>query len=233
VIETAVSFGFSSHLRNYPSLALGSSEIVPIELARAYCAFAADGMLPNPLSIKEVASEAGEILDQRHMTIRKVTTPAKAFLISSMLRSAVEEGTGRSLKDLGINFPVAGKTGTTNDFHDAWFVGYTPELLALVWVGYDQAKPLPGSGARVALPIWAELINDVRQHLSGGWFKVPSGLVEKEICNESGQLAIAYACPRTGREFFLEENAPHENCQIHKNPLDRVIKGIRDLMRNF
>jgi penicillin-binding protein 1B len=235
VLNTAVSFGFSSALRPYPSLALGTSEVIPLELARAYCVFAADGMLPHPLSVKEVTDDAGRILEQRHMTVERVTTPAKAFLISSMLRSAVEEGTGRPLKALGIDFPVAGKTGTTNDFHDAWFVGYTPDLLALVWVGYDQAEPLPGPGSQVALPIWADLVNEVRQHLSGEWFKVPPGIVREEICVETGQLAIPYGCPQTVREFFLEQNTPKEHCHLHKsaNPLDRVIKGVRDFIGNF
>jgi len=235
VVDTAVSFGFSSPLRPYPSLALGSSEVIPLELARAYCAFAADGVLPNPLSVKEVAGEAGDILERRNMTIERVTTPAKAFLISSMLRSAVEEGTGRSLKSLGIDFPVAGKTGTTDDFRDAWFVGYTPDLLVLVWVGYDHGDPLPGPGSRVALPIWADLVNEVRQHLSGGWFEVPPGVVTREICSESGQLALPYGCTHTMKEFFLEENTPTEYCHIHKsaNPLDRIIKSVRDLIRDF
>lgn len=235
VVDSAASFGFSSTLRPYPSLALGSSEVIPLELARAYCVFAADGMLPHPLSVKVVTDEAGRILEQTHMTVEKATTPAKAFLISSMLRSAVEEGTGRPLKALGIDFPVAGKTGTTNDFHDAWFVGYTPDLLALVWVGYDQGEPLPGPGSQVALPIWADLVKEVRQHLSGEWFKVPPGIVSEEICVETGRLAIPYGCPQTMREFFLEQNTPRDHCQLHKsvNPLDRVIKGVRDFIKNF
>lgn len=235
VINTAASFGFSSPLRLYPSLALGTSEVIPLELARAYCVFAADGMLPHPLSVKEVTDDKGRILEQRHMIVERVTTPAKAFLISSMLRSAVEEGTGRSLKALGIDFPVAGKTGTTNDFHDAWFVGYTPDLLALVWVGYDQGEPLPGPSSQVALPIWADLIKEVRQHLSGDWFNVPPGIAREEICVESGQLAVPYGCPQTMREFFLEQNKPKEHCSLHKSvhPLDRVLKGVQDFIRNF
>ena len=235
VIHTAASFGFSSSLRPYPSVALGSSEIIPLELARAYCAFAADGMLPHPLSVKEVTDDTREILERRHMTVERVTTPAKAFLISSMLRSAVEDGTGRSLRGLGIDFPVAGKTGTTSDFRDAWFVGYTPDLLALVWVGYDQGEPLPGPGSQVALPLWADLVNEVRPNLSGDWFRVPPGIVKEEICVESGKLAVPNGCPQTRKEFFLEQTAPNEPCPLHKSahPLDRVIKGVRDFIRNF
>jgi penicillin-binding protein 1B len=235
VVKTALSFGFSSPLMPYPSLALGSSEVIPLELARAYCAFAADGTLPQPLSVKEVTDEDGNSLEGRYMVVERVTTPAKAFIITSMLRSAVEEGTGRSLKPLGIDFPVAGKTGTTNDLKDAWFVGYTPELLTLVWVGYDQGEPLSGPGSEVALPIWADLMNGVRQHLSGEWFEMPPGVVRKEICLESGLLALPSKCFQTRSEFFLEDNSPKEHCSLHgnPNPLDRIIKGVKDLIRNF
>jgi len=235
VVETALSFGFSSAFKLYPSLALGASEVVPLELARAYCALAADGMLPHPLTVKEVTDDSGRILEQRHMTVQRVTSPAKAFLITSMLRSAVEEGTGRDLKTMGIDFPVAGKTGTTDDFRDAWFVGYTPDLLVLVWVGYDQGEPLPGPASKVALPIWADLVLEVRQHLSGGWFDIPPGVINKTVCADSGQIALPYGCTRTMEEFFLEENPPKEYCHVHKiaNPFDRIIKGVRDLMRDF
>jgi penicillin-binding protein 1B len=235
VSETARSFGFSSSLMPYPSLALGSFEIVPLELARAYCALASDGALPEPLSVKEVVDENGNSLERRYMTLERVTTPAKAFIITSMLRSAVEEGTGRPLKTLGIDFPVAGKTGTTNDLKDAWFVGYTSELLTLVWVGNDQGEPLPGPGAEVALPIWADLMNGARQLLSGRWFEMPPGVVRKEICLGSGRLALPGKCSQRRSEVFLEENAPKEYCMLHGNfkSLDRVIKGVKDLLKNF
>jgi penicillin-binding protein 1B len=192
-------------------------------------------MLAHPLSVKEVTDDKGGILEQRHMTVERVTTPAKAFLISSMLRSVVEEGTGRRLTALGIDFPVAGKTGTTNDFRDAWFVGYTPDILALVWVGNDHGEALSGPGSHVALPIWADLIKEVRQSLAGEWFKIPPGVVKEEICVESGELAVPHGCNQTRTEFFLEENAPSAHCHLHKstNPLERVIKGVWDLIRNF
>jgi penicillin-binding protein 1B len=235
VSETALTFGFSSALMPYPSMALGSFEVIPLELARAYCALASDGALPEPLSVKDVVDEGGNNLERHYMIIERVTTPAKAFLITSMLRSAVEEGTGRPLKTLGVDFPVAGKTGTTNDLKDAWFIGYTPELLTLVWVGNDRGGPLPGAGSEVALPIWADLMNGVRQHISGGWFEMPPGVVRKEICPESGRLALAAKCPQRKSEVFLEENVPKEYCTLHGNfkPLDRIIKGVKDLLKGF
>ena len=130
IVETASAFHFSTPLKPYPSLALGAAEVIPLELARAYCAFAADGLLPYPLSLKEVSDEKGSVLDRRHMTVERVTSPEKAFIMTSMLRSVVTEGTARSLERMGVTFPAAGKTGTTNDFKDAWFVGFTPALTA-------------------------------------------------------------------------------------------------------
>jgi penicillin-binding protein 1B len=235
VVNTASAFGFSTPLKPYPSIALGAFEVVPLELARAYCAFAADGVLPNPLSLKDVVDENGEILERRHMSVQSVTTPGKAFLITSMLRSAVEQGTARPLKDMGIRFPSAGKTGTTNDFRDGWFVGYTPEIVALIWVGFDDGTSLEAPASALTLHIWADLMNAVPQHVSGSWFQAPPDIVVETICKESGQLALALSCPVTLEEVFLAENRPKERCTLHRGlgPLEGVIKGVKDLLKKF
>ena len=168
IVNIAKAFHFSTPVKPYPALALGAFETIPLELARAYCAFAADGELPYPLSLKEAVDEKGQVLERRQMTIERVTSPAKAFIMSSMLRSVVTEGTARALLDRGISFPVAGKTGTTNEFRDAWFVGYTPDILALVWVGFDNGDSIHLAGATAALPIWADLVNfHTRIHFRG------------------------------------------------------------------
>jgi penicillin-binding protein 1B len=215
IAATANLFGFSIPAHPYPSLSLGAYEVTPLNLARAYCTFAADGVLPFPLALKEVLDENGNVLEQRHMSIKRVISPAKAFIISSMLRSVVLEGTARSLKDLGIFIPVGGKTGTTNHFKDAWFVGYTPDILALVWVGFDDASPIHASGATAALPIWAELIKDLPRFVSGNWFKVPPGVVKRTVCSESGLLAEISRCPYPVEEYFLTDNVPTDYCPIH------------------
>jgi penicillin-binding protein 1B len=235
IVNAASAFGFSTPLKPYPSIALGAFEVVPLELARAYCAFAADGVLPNPLSLKDVLDEKGEILERRHMNVQSVTTPGKAFLITSMLRSTVEQGTARSLKDMGIHFPAAGKTGTTNDFKDGWFVGYTPEIMALIWVGFDDGTSLQAPASVLTLPIWADLMNAIPQHLSGAWFRTPPDIVVETICKESGQLALASGCPVIIEEFFLAENRPKERCTLHRGlgPLEGVIKGVKDFLKTF
>jgi penicillin-binding protein 1B len=205
-----------------------------LNLARAYCAFAADGVLPFPLSLKEVLDENEKILEQRHMSIKRVISPAKSFIMSSMLRSVVEEGTARSLKDMGILFPVGGKTGTTNDYKDAWFVGYTPNILALVWVGFDDGSSVHASGAGAALPIWAELMRMLPQFVSGNWFKMPPGVVKRTVCPESGQQAVKNRCPHPVEEYFLEDNVPKDYCSIHRRVrLRYFMEGVKDFVNSF
>jgi penicillin-binding protein 1B len=216
VVDTASAFQFSTPLKPVPSLALGSFEVIPLELARAYCAFAADGVLPYPLSLKEVVDEEGKALERRHMIITNVISPAKAFVMTSLLRSVVTDGTARPLQTMGIGFPVAGKTGTTSGSRDAWFVGYTPTILALVWVGFDDQTSIEATGASAALPIWADLMRSLPQYTSGEWFAMPPGVVECFVCPESGELAVA-GCPQVKSEFFLEETAPRTYCSIHGN----------------
>jgi penicillin-binding protein 1B len=234
VVNTAEAFGFTTSLKPYPSLALGACEVVPLELARAYCVFAADGVLPYPLTLKAVLDEEGTMLERRHATIKSVISPAKAFIMSSMLRSAVTEGTARSLMNMGITVPVAGKTGTTNRFRDAWFVGYTPDILALVWVGFDDGSSIDAPGSAAAMPIWADLINSIPQHISGDWFKIPPGVVKRIVCTESGRLAIPGSCPEQKEEVFLADTEPLDPCPLHEpvGPFKKIIKGVKDLLKN-
>jgi len=232
IIRLARSFHFSTPMNPYPSLALGAFEAIPLELARAYCVFAADGVQPYPLSLKDVQNSSGVILNRRHMQIERLISPAKAFIISSMLRTAVVDGTASSLKNYGISFPVAGKTGTTSNFRDAWFIGYTPDILALVWVGFDNGDSVHATGSRAALPIWANLMRSIPQNLSGTWFQMPPGVVKRKICPESGLLPKAFACPETKEEVFLEDNVPDKSCTVHKVQIfDNIMKGIKSFVK--
>lgn len=229
VVQSALAFGFSTPLEPHPALVLGAMEVIPLELARAYCAFAADGRLPVPLALKEISDDQGQPLNRGHMAVDQVIPADKAFLINSMLNSATVEGTASSLKRLGIRQPVAGKTGTTNDSRDAWFVGYTPEILALVWVGFDDGSSMKGTGASAALPIWADLMRRIPQHLSGAWFQRPAGVVDRVICAQSGQLAVTGRCPQPVREIFLETLAPTEICPLHQAPQSRLQKFLEEV----
>lgn len=234
VAAVARGFGFEGEMKPYPSLALGALEVRPLELARAYCAFAADGVLPYPLSVQKVADETGQVALRRHVSKESVTTPAKAYIMDSLLRSAVLHGTGQGLGRRGVRLPMAGKTGTTNDYRDAWFVGYTPDILALVWVGFDDNRSTGFSGGGAALPIWAELIKAIPWRTSGGWFRKPPGVVTAWVCAASGQ-APASGCPQVVEELFLESNSPRERCQLHqsRNPMGNVMRSIGDALHEF
>jgi penicillin-binding protein 1B len=217
VMNTAMAFRFSTPLKPWPSLALGAFEVIPLEMARAFCTFAAEGVEPNPLSMRALVDEKGNLLENRLLKIERVISPEKAYIMNSMLRSVVTEGTARSLRSMGISFPAAGKTGTTNDNRDAWFIGYTPDILALVWVGFDNGDPVYAEGSTAALPVWAALMRSIPQYLSGGWFRQPPGVVTRTICRESGLPAVPNGCPETMEEVFLLKNAPADSCPVHRD----------------
>ena len=225
VIETARRFGITTPLKPELSLVLGSFEVSPLELAVAYAALAHDGVLPYALSLKSVVNEDGKVVRRQHLKIRSVTTPARAYMMTSVLRDVVDRGTAQRLKRLGINFPVAGKTGTTNDYRDAWFVGYTPDLVALVWVGFDDSTSIRLPASAAAVPIWADLMRSIRWRTSKRWFVVPEGVQEASICTETGLLATD-GCPHTVHEAFESTRAPAETCAEHRTSIRRFLDAI-------
>jgi membrane peptidoglycan carboxypeptidase len=146
VAAVARGFGFEGEMKPYPSLALGALEVRPPGTGSGVLRFCGRRVLPYPLSVHKVADENGQVAHRRHVSKESVTTPAKAYMMDSLLRSVVLNGTGQGLGRRGISIPAAGKTGTTNDYRDAWFVGYTPDILALVWVGFDDNRSVGFSG---------------------------------------------------------------------------------------
>lgn len=230
IVDIARRFHFSTPVKPYPSLALGAFEVIPLELARAYCVFAAEGVQPFPLAFKGVVDESDRILEHQHLNIERLITPAEAFIMNSMLQSVVREGTARSLQRHGISWPVAGKTGTTNDFKDAWFVGYTPDILALIWVGFDNGDSIQATGAAAALPIWADLMNAIPQYRSDMEFKIPEGVEKIRVCPVTGLRAVD-GCPEPTEVYFLAGHTPAADCPLHaKNGIaGKIIKGVKDL----
>ncbi len=235
VTQIAKTFHFSVPDDPYPSMALGTIEVEPLSLARAYCVFPADGVLPFPLSIREVADTTGKTLESRHAEIEQLTTPAKAYLMSDIMRDVVREGTAKSLKQLGVDWPVAGKTGTTNDAQDAWFVGYTPNLVTLVWVGFDNNDSVNATGATAALPIWADLMKSLPQYVSGEWLPMAEGVEKFDICADSGEIARQGCCPRVKEEIFLSDNQPETLCPQHEcsSQIEKVWNGIKKILPSF
>ena len=214
VVSTMRGVGIQSLLQPVPSVALGAFEVTPLELAGAYATLDNDGQKPYLVSLKEVVAENGEIQERRNTDFVSVTSAAKAYLVTNLLEGAVEKGTGKILKRMGIDFHCAGKTGTTNDFRDSWFVGYTTDLLTLVWVGFDDNRPTGLTGAQGAARIWAKFMNSVRPVIHPQQFRVPPGVVQRIICKESCQLATQ-RCRDKMLEVFLSENVPKEYCTVH------------------
>ncbi|OIQ03963.1 MAG: hypothetical protein AUK55_00090, partial [Syntrophobacteraceae bacterium CG2_30_61_12] len=161
IIDTARRMGIASPLKPYPSLALGAFEVTPFELAAAYVALGNDGQRPYLLSLKKVVTAAGAVEQSRHFELAQATSPAKAFLVTHMLEGVFQFGTAHSAVAHGIDFPCAGKTGTTSDYRDSWFVGYTPDLLVLVWIGFDDNRSTFLSGGKGALRIWERFMTSI------------------------------------------------------------------------
>jgi penicillin-binding protein 1A len=210
VVDFAKKLGIQSELEPSIALALGSSGVKPIELVNAYATFAAGGKYAPPRFVKQILSPAGTAVALPAETQPvEVMSPAGAYLITNMMQSVVQDGTGKAAKVL--NRPVAGKTGTSNNVRDAWFVGYTPELVAGVWVGFDDHRPLgrKESGGHTALPVWIALMKAALGNRPTVEFPMPAGLVTTRIDPKSGKLAYDNQQDAI-EEIFLEGTEPTE-----------------------
>ncbi len=208
VITLARDLGITTPMDPVPALALGASDVHPIELVTAYAAIAAGGRFePHRLITRIVAPGGRDIALPRRPEPRVVMTPAEAFIITSIMRSVVDEGTAMSAR--ALRRPLAGKTGTSNDARDTWFVGFSPNVVAGVWVGFDDRRPLGGreSGARTALPIWMDLMRAASGTTPPAPFTTPSGIDTAMIDPVSGLLAPDGAVGAIS-EYFLTGTVP-------------------------
>ncbi|HEY0928730.1 MAG TPA: PBP1A family penicillin-binding protein [Gemmatimonas sp.] len=216
IASLAHAQGITSDLPQVPALALGAAAVTPFELTTAYAPFANGGMRVVPHIVERVEDQFGRLLWERKATSgSRVLQPTDAFLVTSLLESVVDKGTGRAVRDAGIRGPVAGKTGTTNDGTDVWFVGYTPTLVAGVWFGADNPQPLGwnASGGRLAAPVWARFVRD-------GWhspeqdtpWRPPPGIESRQIDIGTGMLASDW-CGPSRREYFRTGTQPTGSCE--------------------
>ncbi|MCZ6856592.1 MAG: PBP1A family penicillin-binding protein [Gemmatimonadetes bacterium] len=219
IVETARRLGLESKLNPVPSLALGSSEVTPLEMTRAFGVFAANGFLSQTQATLGVIDAQGEVLSRYQLKGKQAFSPAEAYLVTSALRGAVERGTGRSLRSRGYRGPVAAKSGTTNNFRDAWFIGYTPSLAVGVWVGFDDGRSIDLPGSRAALPIFASFLKSAHGPYGDGDFSMHSGVEIVEVNRETG-LRAGYGC-RGEREVFLRGTAPRERCSSYRSYTSR------------
>jgi penicillin-binding protein 1A len=214
-----------------PSLALGSGLVSPLDLTAAYAAFPNGGFAVTPRSIRRVLDEDGDVVLDEGVRRDQALSPQVAYQMVSMMREVVDHGTATGVRAWGVRFPVGAKTGTTNDFKDAWFVGYSTAVVVGVWVGYDQPATIgrDAFGSRVALPIWADFMRRTARLLKPAEFTMPTGLREEELCRIS-HLRPVEDCP-TYVEFFKKgDDVPGRLCTLHhgtfKERARRAVEGL-------
>jgi penicillin-binding protein 1B len=209
--------GMSANVKGYPALALGSFEATPMEMAIAYDVLANGGLKVDPVTVLRVTDDKGRTLEEhRPQPPKRVVSEESAFLVTNMLRSVLNNGTAAAARAWGFSADAAGKTGTTNDMRDAWFAGYTPGLLCVVWVGFDDNTPINLAGSRAALPIWVDFMKNALAGVRSRPFSVPADtIVFVDICNETGLLATPH-CPKVISESFLAGTVPTSVCGLHQ-----------------
>jgi 1A family penicillin-binding protein len=236
IIEDAHRLGIQSDIPNYPAIALGALDVTPIELVRAYAPFANGGFRVTPRLVKRIESRDGETLwSGETAPLVPVLDPRDAYELTSMLRAVVDYGTGRPIRDWGARGMIAGKTGTTNNGTDVWFVGYTPNLVAAVWFGYDDPHSISydASGGRLAAPAWAEFYTQGwKEPVPADSWQPPPGVDEAVMIDPTTGWIANEWCPQRKLEYFKPGTGPRTECMEHGPPYDdQTIFGDQELGR--
>jgi penicillin-binding protein 1A len=218
-VRVARDLGITSDIPDVPATALGAADVRPIELVAAYSAFGNGGERVDPHLIREIVDRDGQVLWSASGRRQQVLDPAVAFVLTSILRDVVDRGTGTAVRAVGFQAPAAGKTGTTNDASDAWFIGYTPDLVAGVWIGLDQPETIVrgASGGTLAAPVWGRMMRQIYQsHPTPEPWREPSGVVTAEVYRSTG-MVVDEACPAQGptyTEYFIRSTPPQQYCPL-------------------
>lgn len=227
----ATRMGITTPLSPVPSLAIGSSEVYPIDMAAAYSTFANGGIKTDPVLIEKITDRFGGVMMENPAPRREEVLSAKtAYVVLHVLKSVIDRGTGAAARRNGFTRPAAGKTGTTNEYMDNWFVGFTPQITCAVWVGYDVKTPIggyqTGTGAATSLPIWTEFMKVACEDLPPLDFPVPDGVFLRNVCDESNMPSVE-GCPRTHEEVFTSGDDTLQTCPIHGDDNGRRKRRIR------
>lgn len=221
-----------------PSLALGTGLVSPFDLTLAYAAFPNGGLRVRPRAILTVQDAQGDVVVEHPAVTEPVLSEEVAFQMVSMLEDVVERGTASGITRLGLRFPVGGKTGTTDEFKDAWFVGFSSAVVAGVWVGFDQPRTIAdnGDGARIALPIWADFMRRAAQALPAAQrFEAPEAMRSETLCRVS-YLRPLDECPTYTEYFKAGDDIPSRPCPLHggsiRQRLQRALGGLIDTLAN-
>ncbi|MGA6971815.1 MAG: PBP1A family penicillin-binding protein [Candidatus Binatus sp.] len=213
IVKTAHEMGINEDLPAVLPISIGADETTLLELTSAYQVFATEGLQSPPYAVEAVVDAKGHQIYLHEDVENRVIRPAVAYLITGALKAVLRYGTGASAGRLGLDFPAAGKTGTTQDYKDAYFIGYTPAIVCGVWVGFDEPESLGLTGAQAALPVWVQFMQDAAP-ADPEDFPEPSGVTMATIDPESGGLATS-ACPKQVELPFLIGTAPTQMCPLH------------------
>lgn len=221
VVRTAQSLGLSTEIPAFPSTFLGASSVIPLEMVSAYTAFANNGIRVQPRLMRRVEDSQGRVLYEAPVARDPVLSPEVAFLSTSLMRDVVDHGTGYRVREsLPWGVPAAGKTGTTNEAADAWFVGYTPDVAAAVWMGFDQPRRIMhgADGGKLAAPVWGKLLAKYyADHPAPAAWAPPAGVASVAVDMSTGQRATDSCPPESVREeWFLAGTEPADYCEIHQ-----------------
>jgi 1A family penicillin-binding protein len=214
-----------------PSLALGSGLVTPLDLTAAYAVFPSLGYRVRPRGFVSVVDASGEPVQQVHIERERILSPQVAFQMLTMLQDVVDRGTGAGARRLGVRGTVGGKTGSTNDYRDAWFVGFSSSVVVGVWVGFDQPERIRagGSGARIALPIWSDFMRGVARSRPPASIEPPSDWQSEELCLLSYQRPVE-GCPTYVEHFKEGDEHPARLCPLHegnlKQQVHRTLQGV-------
>jgi penicillin-binding protein 1B len=213
VLAMADKLGFGN-LPAYPSVVLGGIEVEPLQLAAMYAILANEGMEVQPYAVAAVVNAQGQVIEGHELKADQVLAPEVAYTMDFMLEQVIKHGTGSAVRKAGFLRPAAGKTGTTNDSVDAWFAGFTPNLLAVVWTGFDQKEALGLTGAEASLPAWTDFMKAATASRPDDDFPMPSDVTRVRVDPLSGYLAGPH-CPVTMVGVFPKALAPAEVCPFH------------------
>ncbi|HYB90889.1 MAG TPA: PBP1A family penicillin-binding protein [Candidatus Binataceae bacterium] len=220
VRDAARKLGFGD-LPPYPSIILGGIEVTPMQLAHAYSIFADNGLEVEPYAITAVVDEKGKVIEGHELKAEEVLSPQLAYMMQYLLEQVIDHGTGYGARLMGFTRPAAGKTGTTNDANDAWFTGFTPNLLAVVWTGFDSKEPLGLTGAQASLPAWTNFMKAATASRPALDFSRPPGIVEEKVDPATGYKAGPF-CPVVVEGVFPQGMEPTQVCPFHRTPVATV-----------
>ncbi len=216
VIAMGEKLGFGE-LPPYPSIILGGIEVAPMQIAEAYAILANEGLSVPSYAVTAVLDQSGRVIEGHELKAEQVLSPELAYMMDFMLEQVINHGTGEGARKLGFTRPAAGKTGTTNDSVDAWFAGFTPNLLAVVWTGFDQKEALGLTGAEASLPAWTNFMQAATAPRPALDFTRPPDMTMARVDPATGYLAGPY-CPDAVEGVFPKAMAPTQVCPFHTSP---------------